>query len=239
MPVAIPTKRPSAKRTRWPGVFARHRLSCPANRDGRCRCEPGYVARVWDPTVKRNIVSPTYRHPLDGVTWQRAKRESFKASAAGRPLVQAQAVLAGLTPQQLAGSPQELAAALMGFAAALQGTPAAQAPVVTGAAQAVPSERPPGVLVKNASDQFIKAMREGTALSRKGKPHKPQARKTIEGALQGPARPEIELEEVIFDQPASNFPSSRLAISIGIVKLMPTSPPPPPRLTICELIPIT
>jgi integrase len=185
MPVAIPTKRPSAKRTRWPGVFARHRLSCPANRDGRCRCEPGYVARVWDPTVKRNIVSPTYRHPLDGVTWQRAKRESFKASAAGRPLVQAQAVLAGLTPQQLAGSPQELAAALMGFAAALQGTPAAQAPVVTGAAQAVPSERPPGVLVKNASDQFIKAMREGTALSRKGKPHKPQARKTIEGALQG------------------------------------------------------
>ncbi len=183
MPARTATKRPADKRTRWPGVVARHRLSCPANRDGRCRCKPGYVARVWDPTRGRNIASPTYRDPLDGVSWQRATRESFAANPPSIPQAQAPPPL---TPQeQLAALPQELAAALLKLAAALPGAVAAQDPAVVSAAASAPSGRPAGVSVKDASERFIQAMRDGTALSKKGKPHKPEARKTIEGALNG------------------------------------------------------
>jgi integrase len=39
--------------------------------------------------------------------------------------------------------------------------------------------------VREASQRFIKAMREGKALNKKGKPYKTKARKTIEGALNG------------------------------------------------------
>jgi hypothetical protein len=49
----------------------------------------------------------------------------------------------------------------------------------------------PGVPVKNGSTRFIEAMRDGTALNKKGKPFKPQARKTIEGALKGRVAKEL------------------------------------------------
>lgn len=164
----MPAKRPPDKRTRWPGVVARHRLSCPANYGNRCRCEPGYVARVWDPTRGRTISSPTYRDPLDCVHWQLTTRESFKASAPRAP------VQVSLTQEQLA--------ALLSL---LPGALQAQAPALVPVAQTAPSERPTGISVKDASERFIQTMRHGTALSKKGKPHKPAARKTIEGALRG------------------------------------------------------
>lgn len=163
-------KRPPDKRTRWPGVVARHRLACPANQRGRCRCEPGYVGRAWDPERKRTIHSPTYRNPLDCVDWQRATRDAFKAT------VQAKRAPRGMAP---AITQQELAAALL----ALAGAQATPVPALAGALSA--PEKPAGALCADASTQFIEAMRDGIALNKKGKPYKVSARQTIEGALKG------------------------------------------------------
>ncbi len=108
---------------------------------------------------------PDLSQPLDGVLWQRATRESLKTSAP--PPGQAP-----LTQEQFAALLSLLPPALRAQARA----------IVPGSATAA-SERLPGVSVADASERFIHAMRDGTALSKKGKPYKPQARKTIEGAL--------------------------------------------------------
>ena len=120
------TKRPPDKRTRWPGVVARHRR-LPRAAGKRCRCEPGYVARVWDPTRRRPISSPTYR-----------------------------------TPQKLsAGS----------------GTCAPR----SRTARRIRTQHQ-----RQRSRRSVpRAIKDGTALSKKGKPYKAQARKTIENALNG------------------------------------------------------
>jgi integrase len=73
---------------------------------------------------------------------------------------------------------------------------AAQAQIPVAAATSTPSE-PAGIFVKDASKRFIEAMRDGTALSKKGKPYTSQSRKTIEGALNG--RVERELADSPLD----------------------------------------
>lgn len=67
------------RRTRWPGVVVRHQAGCPAHDGKRCRCTPGYVARVWDPKRGQPASSPTFRSPHDGVAWQQSKRASIKS----------------------------------------------------------------------------------------------------------------------------------------------------------------
>lgn len=67
------------RRTRWPGVVVRHQTGCPAHNGKRCRCTPGYVARVWDPKRRQPVSSPTFRSPHDGVAWQQSKRASIKS----------------------------------------------------------------------------------------------------------------------------------------------------------------
>lgn len=42
--------------TRYQGVYARHRLSCPKtlDRSRRCHCTPSYYGKVWDPAIHRH-----------------------------------------------------------------------------------------------------------------------------------------------------------------------------------------
>lgn len=67
------------KRTRWPSVVIRHRVGCPAHRGKRCRCTPGYVARVWDPARRRPVSSPTFRTPTECFVWQMNTRAELKS----------------------------------------------------------------------------------------------------------------------------------------------------------------
>ncbi len=71
-------RRTSAKRTRWPSLVVRHQVGCPAHEGKRCRCRPGYVARVWDATRRRPVSSPTFRTPSEGVAWQLEMRDALK-----------------------------------------------------------------------------------------------------------------------------------------------------------------
>jgi hypothetical protein len=66
------------KRTRWPSLVVRHQVGCPAHAGKRCRCRPGYVARVWDPTRRRSVSSPTFRTPSEGLAWQLEIRDALK-----------------------------------------------------------------------------------------------------------------------------------------------------------------
>lgn len=114
------------KRTRWPGVYVRHRKGCPALHDRRCRCEPGYIARVWDPRRRRPAHSPTFRNPSEAVNW---KQDTLSALKAGVVLARE------------------------------------------------------GVYVKDAVDRFLLAIRDGSALNKKGRRYKHSAIRTIEGAM--------------------------------------------------------
>jgi hypothetical protein len=59
-------------------MVARHQVGCPAVEGKRCRCEPGYVARVWDRTRRRPVSSPTYRTPAECLQWQLDQRQAMK-----------------------------------------------------------------------------------------------------------------------------------------------------------------
>jgi integrase len=76
------SRRSRDKRTRWPCVVVRHQVGCPAIDDKRCRCEPGYVARVWDRTLGRPVPSPTYRTAAQCIKWQQDKRQAIKNDTA-------------------------------------------------------------------------------------------------------------------------------------------------------------
>jgi integrase len=135
------SSRPPDKRTRWPCLVARHQAGCPAHAGKRCRCEPGYIARVWDPKRRRPLHSPTFRSPSEGITWQQDTRAALK-----------------------------------------NGT--------------FVSVR--GINVNEAGDRFLVAIKDGTALNKKGKPYKKSAISTIEGALKG--RIEQELGPLLLDE---------------------------------------
>ncbi len=42
-------------KTRYQGVFARHKANCSAESGGRCRCRPSYYGVAYDRTVKRHV----------------------------------------------------------------------------------------------------------------------------------------------------------------------------------------
>jgi len=57
--------------------------------------------------------------------------------------------------------------------------------MATQPAKAVVPNREPNLLLSEVSEQFIAAIEEGTALSKKGKPYKPETQKTLRNALRG------------------------------------------------------
>src|ERR1700689_4549537 len=81
------------KATRWPCIVVCHQVGCPARDGKRCRCEPGYVARVWDPVRRRPVHSPTLRSPAEGVIWQQDTRKALatKAYVSGHSITVAEA----------------------------------------------------------------------------------------------------------------------------------------------------
>jgi integrase len=99
-------------------------------------------------------------------------RASFKQSRQGQ------------TPQ-LALSLEQVAKLLDGQLPLAQPHTAPKARAATPLTAESASVQPVGISVNEASQRFIKAMRDGKALSKKGKPYKTKARKTIEGALNG------------------------------------------------------
>lgn len=80
--VPNPARRSLDQRTRWPCVIVRHQVACPSHLGKRCRCEPRYIARVWDPQRRRNVASPSFRYPHEGVAWQQNMRAAFKRERA-------------------------------------------------------------------------------------------------------------------------------------------------------------
>jgi integrase len=149
-------RRSPDKRTRWPCIVARHRVGCPALDGKRCRCEPGYMARVWDPTRRRPVPSPTFRTPTECINWQQDTREALRSAAS--PLMQ-------VSPPNGASPPIEPS----------------------------PTDTPPNgisrlavqLTVREVSDRFIVAIKDGTALNKKGKRYKESSICTIENALRG------------------------------------------------------
>lgn len=115
-------------RTRWPGVSIRHRKGCPALKGSRCRCTPGYVARVWDPNRRRPAHSPVLYAPAEAVNW---KQDTLNALRSGVEL------------------------------------------------------KREGIYLADANKRFLIALKNGTALNKKGKPYKQSAIRTIEGAMNG------------------------------------------------------
>lgn len=71
------TVAPMAKdiKTRWEGVYVRHRKRCGASEGRRCSCDPGYMARVWDRARGEQLRSPTFsgRGAAAGARQWRAK----------------------------------------------------------------------------------------------------------------------------------------------------------------------
>lgn len=43
------------RRTRYSGVYARHRDGCAIEQDGRCDCKPSYYGKVWDREHSRSV----------------------------------------------------------------------------------------------------------------------------------------------------------------------------------------
>jgi integrase len=129
------------KRTRWPCVVVRHQAGCPAHEGKRCRCNPGYMARVWDPERRRPVHSPTFRTPSEGIAWQQEMRAALKS----------------------------------------------------GRSASISS-----IKVNEACDRFLLAIKDGTALNKRGKPYKKSGTRTIEGALRG--RIEQELGPLLLDE---------------------------------------
>jgi integrase len=115
-------------RTRWPGVSIRHRKGCPALQGSRCRCRPGYIARVWDPSRRRPAHSPVLYAPAEAVNW---KQDTLNALRSGVEL------------------------------------------------------KREGIYLADAKERFLIALKDGTALNKKGKPYKQSAIRTIEGAING------------------------------------------------------
>ena len=60
------------RRTRYEGVYVRHRKGCPAGESdrARCRCQPGYMARVWDRVRAEQLRSPTFRTAAAARAWR-------------------------------------------------------------------------------------------------------------------------------------------------------------------------
>jgi integrase len=71
-------------KTRFQGVYARHRKTCTKPKsDGRC-CGAGFYATVYDATIKRNVKGPTKATAGEANRWRSRTRQSLEAGVAIR-----------------------------------------------------------------------------------------------------------------------------------------------------------
>ena len=75
---------PRDVRTRWAGVYARHRDGCPAP-GRRCRCRPGYFAAVYDRRLGRAVKSPHFPSPQAAAAWRSARMAGQGGGASPPP----------------------------------------------------------------------------------------------------------------------------------------------------------
>lgn len=66
------------KRTRYQGVYARHRTRCPAETGGRCSCRPGFVGKVYDRGTRKARWGPVMGSAEQAAAWRRDTLESLE-----------------------------------------------------------------------------------------------------------------------------------------------------------------
>ena len=52
---------PKDTKTRYQGVYARHRMGCAVEKGGTCNCSPSYWGQVWDRAVNKPRKTKTAR----------------------------------------------------------------------------------------------------------------------------------------------------------------------------------
>jgi integrase len=77
---------PEYRKTKTSGLYIRHQSKCAAaeRATARCRCEPSYRGRRWDPLSRRMVWSDTFRARAEALSWlsMSAKGQSAVAEAA-------------------------------------------------------------------------------------------------------------------------------------------------------------
>lgn len=71
-------------KTRYDGVWVRHRARCPALLDRRCTCKPSYIARVYDRDSRRKVASPSYPTADAARSWRTDKLQTIRDGGAVR-----------------------------------------------------------------------------------------------------------------------------------------------------------
>jgi hypothetical protein len=69
------------QKTRWEGIYVRHRKGCRAAGGGRCSCEPGYMVRVWDRARGEQLRSTTFRTAAAARSWRADTLDKLSRSA--------------------------------------------------------------------------------------------------------------------------------------------------------------
>src|SRR5271163_2305751 len=54
---------PKDTKTRYQGVFARHKTGCASERDRRCSCSPSYWGKVWDRDARKSRITAFLSSP--------------------------------------------------------------------------------------------------------------------------------------------------------------------------------
>ncbi len=59
------------RKTKTAGVYVRHQTRCPATggEGGRCRCQPSYRGRRWEPSQRRMVWSDTFKERAEVLSW--------------------------------------------------------------------------------------------------------------------------------------------------------------------------
>jgi integrase len=72
---------PEYRKTKTAGVYVRHQARCPAgSSDGaRCRCQPSYRGRCWDPSKQGMTWSPTFAGRAEVLSWLAATLKGQEA----------------------------------------------------------------------------------------------------------------------------------------------------------------
>lgn len=62
---------PEYRKTKTAGVYVRHQARCPAGASdrARCRCQPSYRGRRWDPNGRRMLWSDTFKERAEVLSW--------------------------------------------------------------------------------------------------------------------------------------------------------------------------
>jgi hypothetical protein len=72
---------PEYRKTKTVGVYVRHQMRCPAAGadEGRCRCQPSYRGRRWDPSRGRMVWSDTFKERAEVLSWLAATLKGQEA----------------------------------------------------------------------------------------------------------------------------------------------------------------